>query len=471
MSTTKTLANWFLGKGIEPQWWPCDGNGPNEPLLLPGISPAQVLAPVLLESEQRAVMLALVPADRALQIERVNALLQRRFHVADHRRVSLVFFDADQGLACPFAEPYRVPALVDRSLMTLPQVYFRTGREGWVGSVSGEQFRQLVLNHPKVVISSTPSSQAVAAGPSVMERPPVTPAVPLLTPMAAIQKLYRLPPLPGMAMRVLSTVRNPESTVDDLVAILELDPAMCAQILRFAASAHFGYRGRIVSIREAISRVLGFELVGHIAIGIASTKAFIVPREGPLGLRAFWRHALSSAVLCQLIARRLGNAVRFPADTAYLCGLLHNIGVLLWGHLFPADFQRLNQYLTANPRASLLDAEARFRQEDRGGSLLPLTHSELGALLLGTWQLPTPIVAACRFHHEDVPAMDEPCVSIVRLADRMLASRGLGDLGQVPLSPYAGEELGLSSADLDALLLQVDSMDADIGELASALAA
>jgi HD-like signal output (HDOD) protein/prolyl-tRNA editing enzyme YbaK/EbsC (Cys-tRNA(Pro) deacylase) len=465
MSTTNTLAKWFTSKGVEPQWVPCNGAGANEALLMPGVSPAQFVAPVLLESEQRAVMLALLPASRALEIERVNALLQRRFRVADSRRSSMVFFDADQGLACPFGEPYRIPALVDRSLMQLPEVYFRAGREGWMGCLSGEQFRQLVTSHPKVVISADRQGSNESAAASVAS------AVPLVSPLSAIQKLYRLPPLPGMAMKVLSTVRNPDSTVDDLVAILELDPAMSAQILRFAASAHFGYRGRVVSLREAISRVLGFELVGHIAIGIASTKAFIVPREGPCGLRAFWRHALSSAVLCQMIARRLRNAFRFPPDTAYLCGLLHNIGVLLWGHLFPADFQRMNHFLAANPRESLLDYETRMRQRDQAGSLLPLGHAELGALLLGTWQLPTPIVASCRYHHENVPGMDEPCIAVVQLADRMLASKGVGDLGTVPLSPYAGEELGLSSSDLELLLQQVQDMDVEIGELAAALAA
>ena len=75
-------------------------------------------------------------------------------------------------------------------------------------------------------------------------------------------------------------------------------------------------------------------------------------------------------------------------------GLLHNIGFFA-----SAQFFRINDIALMNPKDSepvdknLFDLEREF---------MGVTHQEIGAYLLGWWDLPFPIVEAALFHHHAV---------------------------------------------------------------------
>ncbi|HEV8078537.1 MAG TPA: HDOD domain-containing protein, partial [Marinobacter sp.] len=58
---------------------------------------------------------------------------------------------------------------------------------------------------------------------------------------ARLQKLYRLPPMPALALRILALTAEPEATAKQLAEVIELDPSMTAQLMRYARSALFGY--------------------------------------------------------------------------------------------------------------------------------------------------------------------------------------------------------------------------------------
>ena len=110
-----------------------------------------------------------------------------------------------------------------------------------------------------------------------------------------IEAITELPAMPEMARRLLMLRSNPYSDVDDLAKVVEMDPSLSAQIIRYARSPFCSDRGNVVSVQSAISRVLGYEPVMNIALGIASASPFRIPMEGPLGLRGYWRDAIYCA--------------------------------------------------------------------------------------------------------------------------------------------------------------------------------
>lgn len=236
-----------------------------------------------------------------------------------------------------------------------------------------------------------------------------------------IEQVYELPPMPELAHRILQLQSDPKAGAHQLANIVQLDPSLAAQVIRYASSAYYGYRGRISNIRDAISRVLGYDLVLNLALGLAAGRSFRIPDEGPLGLSRFWEHAILSAVLVQNIGVRVASGRRAPDGMCYLCGLLHDFGVLLLGHLFPPEFQLLNKFAAANPDKTLTELEGRLLGMGGARDLLAMGHARIGAWLMEAWKMPEPIVVTLLEHHNpDYRGDYEVAVHLVQLSDFLL---------------------------------------------------
>lgn len=260
-----------------------------------------------------------------------------------------------------------------------------------------------------------------------------------------IEQTYELPPMPEMARRVLALRSNPDASVADLAAIVELDPSLAAQVVRYAASPFYAYRGTITSIHDAITRVLGFDMVLNLALGLATGKSFHTPIEGPLGLHAFWQHAVYSATLVQALAKRMPPATRPQPGMVYLAGLLHNFGFLLLGHLFPPEFKILNQLVATNPEAPVTSLEKCVLGMGQAQNLLEMGHAQIGAWLMQSWHMPEEVVVSLLQHHNPAYSGDHAVFAhLVMVADHVLKGREIGDAPDASLPPFSLDLLGLS---------------------------
>lgn len=290
-----------------------------------------------------------------------------------------------------------------------------------------------------------------------------------------VQQLYRLPPMPAIALRVMQITAAPETTAAELASVIERDPSLAAQVLRYARSALFNYHGELHSVQEAVTRVLGFDRVTHLAVGIAASRSFELPRTGALGVESFWHHSLHCARLSLAVARSIPRDAphRPDPELAYLCGLLHNLGLLLIGHLFPTDFQSLNEAREAEPDVPLAALEARvFQASVATEAPLRIGHASAGGLLLHLWEMPEPVVKVAGMH--EVPGYQgqhEPYVHAVQLANELLKQRGIGDEHTLADPATPARALGLSQPDLEQLLITIDEVSAEIEDLARGLAA
>lgn len=464
MFIVPSLERFFRHKGIQPLVHVHETESSLSTLAFEfGLQPHLIAVPILLQSARKGCLMAVMPLSHSLDLARVAALLRREFDYLDDAGVAAWFPDVAVGAEPPFAEPYQLPCIVDRSLLDNGRIYFRGGTHRALLSVSGDDFRTLMAPFPKAVIAN-PSVSATALAPGLG-------GVSIDSLRHYLEGLSRLPAMPAMALTIIRLLHSPETTAADLAEALELDPSLAAQIIRYASSPYFGYRGRVNSVQDAISRVLGFDMVGSIALGIASGQAFDVPQEGPLGLKAFWKHALYCAVVCQSLARKINLPEVNPA-TAYLCGLLHNMGVLLMGHLFPEAFAELNQQAQDHPQQSLKQLEQTAGTSSGSGQVLAWGHERLGGCLLELWRLPSAVVAAC-YHHHDLQyrGTDQAYVHLVQLSNRLLAQRQLGDLGRVDaaVADFGSGLISLSVA--ESVFEKVMEMCTEIDILAEHIAA
>ena len=267
------------------------------------------------------VVMAVHGYNTSLDMDLVHKQTGRRLQPLTARQSARLFADCDPGFQPPVGAAYDLPVLVDEDILGYPRTLMCCGTDNAL----------LELDRTSLARALADATQGHLAirGQNNDERDALT----LEEVADKLQKLYRLPPMPALALRILRLTANSEATARELGELIEFDPSLTAQIMRYARSALFNYPGQINSVQEAVTRVLGFDRVAHIALGIASVRAFEVPRQGMLGMDQFWRHSLYNAFVCQRMAPKCHS----DKGLAYLCGLLHNFGLLLIGHLFPQE--------------------------------------------------------------------------------------------------------------------------------------
>ncbi|MDX1754493.1 MAG: HDOD domain-containing protein [Marinobacter sp.] len=396
------------------------------------------------------------PFDSALDLEAIQQLTGRRLQPLTARQADRLFSDCDPGFHPAIGGAYDVPVLLEDEVAQWPQAVLSSGTDSSLLRLEGGNLR--------LALAGARRGHLVIKGQGGSEGTALT----LEEVAAKLQKLYRLPPMPALALRILRLTANPEASARELAELIEFDPSLTAQIMRYARSALFNYPGQIQSVQEAVTRVLGFDRVAHVALGIASVRAFDVPREGALGMDQFWRHSLYNAFLCQKMAE-MCNADK---GLAYLCGLLHNFGLLLIGHLFPGEFEELNRLREVNQDVSMRSLEQQVFGDADGQEVLAVGHGAIGGILHRLWQLPDAVVKAAGVHQQpDYHGDHEVYVLMVQLANGLLKQQGIGDeFNPDDLEALSGR-LGLSEDDVESLSAEIGKVGAELDDLARSLTA
>ena len=433
-----------------------------------GLAIDQVARGVLLQVSGRPV-LAVLPAGRLIDFPRLEELLGGTVEIAPASVGQKTFADCEPGTTPVLGEAYGVAMVVDQSVFELPFVHVAAGRAECLLGLSQEAFVQLTERGEVGLFAAEPTPRDAA------ESMPLGASCPYAPKPEALSKLgclYTLPAMPQVAMQILRLRDDPNATPQDLAEVVGRDPSLAAQVMRYARSPFFGYRGEINTIVAAIHRVLGFEMVVNMAVGLAAGKAFRNPQGGPLGLEAFWRHATYTACMAQELARRMPPRERPKLGLVYLSALLHNFGFLLLGHLFKPEFAMLNRLAAAHPEAPVTLLERQVLAMGEAKVLVGTGHARLGAWLLHTWDLPEEVVVTVAHHHqEDYDGDHAAYVLLVLLADRLARRIGLGDGDSEDVPAAVLEKLALSQEDCQAVFERVLDAHDGLDDIARVLAA
>lgn len=272
-----------------------------------------------------------------------------------------------------------------------------------------------------------------------------------------------LPPLPETARKILELRNNPDANLEQLVQLIENDPALAAFITKYARSAIFGYSNRITSVQHAISLVMGYTTALNVAMGIASAGCLQVPNQGPLGRIRIWCDALECAMLCRELCKHIDKKQHIDPGLAYLGGLLHNFGYMIFSHLCPKEFASLNELVSCYPKHDI-----RALEMQRFG----ITHDTIGLYLLRAWDMPEEIsVIAAEHHFPDYAGEHAVYVKLVATVNRLLQQDGMLDACHHIETVTLLGELGISESEAETVLQKVQACRAEFNTLAQDLAA
>ena len=203
-----------------------------------------------------------------------------------------------------------------------------------------------------------------------------------------LEETLEIPPLPASSHRIIRLSSDKTAGTDELCEVISLDPSLAAQVISWASSPYYGAPGTIESVEDAIIRVLGFDMVMNLALGLSMGNAFQTPDNGPRHYENFWLDSVSNAVLMEALVKVMPNDNRPKLGHAYLAGLLHNFGYLAISSILPPHFSILSRYYEAN---------AHLPTEIVEMQILHFTKEQLGSWLLRYWSLPDNIWTAIRY--------------------------------------------------------------------------
>ena len=131
-----------------------------------------------------------------------------------------------------------------------------------------------------------------------------------------------LPTLPAVALKAVELTRAADLNTQDVTSLLESDPVLAVQVLRLGRSAGTA-PSPCNSISQAVSR-LGAEKLRDVLAEISARRA-LESRDPKVtaAVKALGEHSRVVAQLAQRVAVVSGAP---DPDTAYLAGLLHDLG-------------------------------------------------------------------------------------------------------------------------------------------------
>ena len=200
-----------------------------------------------------------------------------------------------------------------------------------------------------------------------------------------ILQVKHLPPLSVTANRLLEVTTKPEAEIDEIAGIIGQDPGLSARILGLANAAYFASARPVTTVREAIIRVLGLNMVKSLALSMAMCGSFKTEDCEGFDLVDYWSRALGCAALSRMLALKVKKQSRPDPDTLYLCGLMHNLGLLVLAYVFPTPLSAALAKAKETPEADVLVLEREHIGIDR---------IDAGEWLSDRWHLPEIVVHA-----------------------------------------------------------------------------
>lgn len=246
--------------------------------------------------------------------------------------------------------------------------------------------------------------------------------------LAALANLKQIPALQSLARGFLQATSRDEVSLDEIVAVVQKDPALCVRVLRMANSAFVSPEQRIEDIMTAV-QMLGVRRVRTLA------QALFTMRDSNAVVAGFdwkhlWIHALATAAVAEELEHRLG----LPANPRlHLAALMHDVGKIVLSTIEPETYRGvLVDGWNGNQRLEVLE-EAR----------LGVGHGEAGEIFARQSGLPDEIVETIKHHAQPENATGHPLpVALVSVANYVSKTYGLG---------FSGARLDETDGDFETL--------------------
>ncbi len=416
-------------------------------------------APTLVKSvivqDAKGRVQVLMPADHILDLDAMFRQFGRRFEAVVAADIRPLIKKDDLSTIPAIPSWKGMQTFIESSLLKKDRLMLESGNFGHVLELSQNEFGSLI--NQATTGSFGIKTPALVNDPSLDESQ-IFASIDRFTERRIRQRLdetLELPPLPETAHRIIKLRADPDADISDLTNIVEVDPSLAAQVVSWAASPYYSAPGKIKSVHDAIVRVLGFDMVLNLALGLALGKTLSMEVMSKREVDNYWRGAVYTAAAVEGLVTSIDRAHRPGFGMSYLSGLLNNFGHLVLAEIFPPYFESINRMVAANPHIP----SAAIEQH-----IIGVTGNQIAAWLLDNWNMPEEVVTALRQKfNTSYDGENQQYAKLVYVAQALLANGGFGDsLGtEIPESLFTDLHLDPETArvTIENILESGDDLD------------
>ena len=215
---------------------------------------------------------------------------------------------------------------------------------------------------------------------------------------------YEPPMVPAVAMDLMELSRSPDVEVSAIVKLLEKEPMLAARVLKLVQSPAYASATATSTLKDAIVR-LGLATLRDVVWEVVMNMRIFRVDGYTEAMEFLRRHCTFTAHLARIVAKYTS----VEGEYAFLCGLLHDVGV-----------------------AGTLIALADVSKKEKPPHLVALwpaiarAHEEAGQNLVKLWKLPPDIQWVVGAHHSiNVGGMPHPLAATVCLAEHIANEFGV----------------------------------------------
>jgi putative nucleotidyltransferase with HDIG domain len=257
--------------------------------------------------------------------------------------------------------------------------------------------------------------------------------------------IEKLDPLPATVQKLVVTLDNENVDINEIVEVIEYDPAVTSNILKIANSPIYGGRAQINRIRDAVVRLGTATLLDILLVNQTRSLRVAAPLYD-LTEDDLWLHGAAASLAAKAIMKETRNS-SIPKNSS-IAALLHDIGKLIMVRYLDAQVSTIID-LCKEKGFTFVEAEA---------ELFSCTHADVGGAIAEKWGFPENIARAIALHHQMPIEKPEPTLDVVVLSNLVSKAIGVG-LGAEGLNLKADsagcrERLGLTTEGFERVCLQ-----------------
>ncbi|MGB2687935.1 MAG: HDOD domain-containing protein [Desulfobacterales bacterium] len=193
--------------------------------------------------------------------------------------------------------------------------------------------------------------------------------------------------LPHIAIKLTKLISDENSTMQDFEKMIKMDPTLVLRLLRGANSPYYGLRQKVNSISRAVV-VIGINNLRNMIVTEGLKEIFKDKKsENVFSRNRLWLHCSAVSICSQMIMERIFG---LNGEDAFLCGILHDIGMIVEDQTAPDLFYRVCNTYDENSKP-ITDYEKEIVGTD---------HCAIGYLLAKDWKLPIEIQEGIQRHHK-----------------------------------------------------------------------
>jgi uncharacterized domain HDIG len=222
-----------------------------------------------------------------------------------------------------------------------------------------------------------------------------------------VSYIEALPKFPENIAQIQKLLNDPESKLSMIAAYISNDVALTADLLKLVNSAAFAMSKKCTSITEAV-KMIGIRGIKNLLFSVGSLQILGNRTEEQQSL---WKHSYQTAFFSYNLSRNLLHN-RIVTEDAYVCGLLHDLGKIIFSTMYPDVLEKIQQ----------LKIDHNIPDRVFNALLSGINHADIGAALAEKWSFPPALINAIRYHHAPDCAPEEfrTLASTVCMADLMI---------------------------------------------------